>query len=152
MEVFDISQVIGIPMGTNCAPLLADLFLYSYESKFLDSLVKSGHRRRARSFNLCYRYIDVFNNKKVIDYVEDIYPSELNVEKANRLDNQDLIFIIGNNSRLYTKLHDKRDDFNFHSCQVSYHLALHMVFIFRSLSDMQDAAHIMMTLDIAMTS
>ena len=27
-------QVIGIPMGTNCAPLLADLFLYSYESEF----------------------------------------------------------------------------------------------------------------------
>jgi hypothetical protein len=25
-------EVIGIPMGTNCAPLLADLFLYSYES------------------------------------------------------------------------------------------------------------------------
>ena len=28
-------QVVGIPMGTNCAPLLADLFLYSYKSKFL---------------------------------------------------------------------------------------------------------------------
>ena len=27
-------QVIGIPMGTNCAPLLADLFLYSYEAEF----------------------------------------------------------------------------------------------------------------------
>ena len=27
-------QVIGIPMGTNCAPLLADLFLYSYENEF----------------------------------------------------------------------------------------------------------------------
>jgi hypothetical protein len=26
-------QVVGIPMGTNCAPLLADLFLYSYESR-----------------------------------------------------------------------------------------------------------------------
>ena len=25
-------QIIGIPMGTNCAPLLADLFLYSYEN------------------------------------------------------------------------------------------------------------------------
>jgi hypothetical protein len=23
-------QVVGIPMGTNCAPLLTDLFLYSY--------------------------------------------------------------------------------------------------------------------------
>ena len=45
-------------MGTNCAPLLAYLFLYSYESDFLDSLVKSGHSRLARSFNLCYRYID----------------------------------------------------------------------------------------------
>ena len=37
-------QVIGIPMGTNCAPLLADLFLYSYENKFLDNMIKSGHR------------------------------------------------------------------------------------------------------------
>jgi hypothetical protein len=33
-------QVVGIPMGTNCAPLLADLFLYSYESEFLQNLVK----------------------------------------------------------------------------------------------------------------
>ena len=28
-------QTIGIPMGTNCAPLLADLFLYSYEAEFV---------------------------------------------------------------------------------------------------------------------
>ena len=27
-------QMVGIPMGTNCAPLLADLFLYSYENEF----------------------------------------------------------------------------------------------------------------------
>jgi hypothetical protein len=33
-------QVVGIPMGTNCAPLLADLFLYSYESEFRQKLVK----------------------------------------------------------------------------------------------------------------
>ena len=74
-----------------------------------------------------------------------IDPSELNVEKANnRLDDQanylDLTFIIGNNNRLHTKLYDKRDDFNFHivnfqSCQVTYYLVLHMVFTFRSLSD-----------------
>ena len=60
-------QVIGIPMGINCAPLLADLFLYSYENEFPDNLIRSGHRRLARSFNLCYRYIDdliVFNNKR----------------------------------------------------------------------------------------
>ena len=63
-------QAIGIPMGTNCAPLLADLFLYSYENKFLDNMIRSGHRRFARLFNLCYRYIDdliVFNIKEFLD-------------------------------------------------------------------------------------
>ena len=34
-------QMVGIPMGTNCAPLLADLFLYSYENEFLDKLFKA---------------------------------------------------------------------------------------------------------------
>ena len=47
-------QVVGIPMGTNCAPLLADLFLYSYESAFLDNMIRGGHRKLVRSFNLCY--------------------------------------------------------------------------------------------------
>ena len=45
-------QVIGTPMGTNCAPLLADLFFYSYENEFLDNMIKSGHKRLNRSFNL----------------------------------------------------------------------------------------------------
>ena len=43
-------QIIGIPMGTNCVPLLADLFLYSHENEFLDNMIRSGHRRLARSF------------------------------------------------------------------------------------------------------
>ena len=38
-------QVVGIPMGTNCAPLLADLFLYSYESEFLQKLVNKGNNK-----------------------------------------------------------------------------------------------------------
>ena len=35
-------RMVGIPMGTNCAPLLADLFLYSYENERLDKLIKGG--------------------------------------------------------------------------------------------------------------
>ena len=31
-------QVVGIPMGTNCAPLVADLFLFCYERDFMTSL------------------------------------------------------------------------------------------------------------------
>ena len=114
-------QVIGIPMGTNCAPLLADLFLYSYENEFLDNMIRSGHRRLARSFNLCYRYIDdliVFNDKKFLDYLKEIYPSQLTVEKANKSDHLadylDLTFIIDSGGKLSTRLYDKRDDFDFH--------------------------------------
>ena len=80
-------QVIGIPMETNCAPLLADHFLYSYENEFSDNIIRSGHRRLARSFHLCYRYTDnliVFNNKKFLDYLKEIYPSQLTVANANK--------------------------------------------------------------------
>ena len=58
-------QMIGIPMGTNCAPLLADLFLYSYENEFLDNVIRSGHRTLARSFNLrCTDDLIAVNNEK----------------------------------------------------------------------------------------
>ena len=81
-----------------------------------------------------------------------------------RLDDQanylDLTFIIGNNNRLYTKLYDKHDDINFHIIKFLFlsnipsgpSYGLHMVFTFCSLSSMQDGAHIMMTLDIAINS
>jgi hypothetical protein len=44
-------QVVGKPMGTYCAPLLTDLFFYSYESEFLQKLVKSKKILEARNFN-----------------------------------------------------------------------------------------------------
>ena len=40
--------------GNELCPLLADLFLYSCESEFLDNMIRGGHRKLARSFNLCY--------------------------------------------------------------------------------------------------
>ena len=51
-------QMVSILMGTNCAPLLADLFLYSYENELLDKLIKEGKRKLARKFSLSYFYID----------------------------------------------------------------------------------------------
>ena len=48
-------QTIGIPMG---ASLLADLFLYSYEAKFVQSLPIPGKKHLAQQFNFTYRYID----------------------------------------------------------------------------------------------
>ena len=45
-------QTIGILMGTNCAPLLAELFLYSYEAEFVQSLLKAGKEHLAQQFKL----------------------------------------------------------------------------------------------------
>jgi hypothetical protein len=53
-----IRVVFFIPMGTNCAPLLADLFLYSYEVDFIQGLLKKNEKKLARSFNIKFRYID----------------------------------------------------------------------------------------------
>ena len=38
-------QIVGIPMGTNCAPLLADIFLYSYEAECIQSLLPTGKKK-----------------------------------------------------------------------------------------------------------
>jgi hypothetical protein len=59
-----MASVVGIPMGTNCAPLLADLFLYSYESEFLQKLIKDKKIHEARAFNFTYRYIDDWKDRQ----------------------------------------------------------------------------------------
>ena len=108
-------------MGTNCAPLLADLFLYSYENEFLDKLIKEGKRKLARKFNLSYRYIDdliSFNNKRFKEFISDIYPKELTIsettESTSVASYLDLLFIRDNSNNITTKLYDKRDTFGFH--------------------------------------
>ena len=41
-------QTVGIPMGTNCAPLLVDIFLYSYEAEFIQPLLSTGKKQILR--------------------------------------------------------------------------------------------------------
>ena len=55
-------------MGTSCAPLVANLFLYPHEVEFLRAMKKSN-KKLAKAFNLTSRYID--------DLISiDIYPEE----------------------------------------------------------------------------
>jgi hypothetical protein len=50
-------QIVGISMAINCSPLLADLFLYSYEADFIQGLLKLIERKLARSFKVTFHYI-----------------------------------------------------------------------------------------------
>ncbi|KAK3100197.1 hypothetical protein FSP39_016041 [Pinctada imbricata] len=113
-------QIVGIPMGTNCAPLLADIFLYSYEAEFIQSLVSEGKRYLASDFNFTYRYIDdvlSINNPKFADYLSSIYPSELEVKETTETNNSasylDIMLSYDTDGHMNTSLYDKRDDFNF---------------------------------------
>ena len=76
-------QTVGIPTGTNYAPLLTELFLYSYEADFIQWLLKKNEKKLTRSFNLTFRYIDdVFslNNSRFGDCFDLIYPIELEIK------------------------------------------------------------------------
>ena len=107
-------------MGTDCAPLLADLFLYSHEADFIRGLLKKNGKKLARSFNFTFRYIDDFlslNNSRFCDFVDRIYHIELEIKDTTDTDRSaqyfDLHLDIVNEGRLRTKLYDKRDYFNF---------------------------------------
>ena len=113
-------QHIGIPMGTNCAPLLADLYLFTYEYDYMQSLIKSKRLQKAISFNFCFRYIDdliTFQNTYIHDAVKDIYPSSLELKETTDSPDGtsylDLYLFKDNNGFISRRLYDKRDDYNF---------------------------------------
>ena len=114
-------QTVDIPMGTNCAPLLADIFLYSYEADFIQSLLSTGKKHLASRFNLTYRYIDdvlSINNPEFENYLGQMYPAELEIknttESTTFASYLDLLLSIGMDGQLHTSIYDKRDDFHFH--------------------------------------
>ena len=51
-------QGVGIDMGTNCAPLNADLFFFCYERDFMMSLSDNKQANIIGAFNTTSRYVD----------------------------------------------------------------------------------------------
>ena len=99
-------QNVGIPVGTNCAPLVADL---TQEKRY--DLIDA--------FNSTSRYLDDLLNIDNIHFehmVHRIYPAELQVNKANASDTEAVFLDLNlsiHNDIVSTKIYDKRDDFNF---------------------------------------
>ena len=106
-------------MGTNCAPLVADLFLFCYNRDFVMSLSDDKQAVIIDAFNTTFRYLeDILNiNNVYFDcMVSEIYPSELQLNKANASDTEaailDLHLLISSDI-VSTKIYDKRDVFGF---------------------------------------
>ena len=112
-------QVVGIPMGTNCAPFLANLFLYALEYKYMEKLARRDIVE-ARKLSDCFRFIDdllcLNHGEKLAKAKHEIYPAELCLNRENKTNRAvrflDLKMSI-EGSRINTALFDKRDEFRF---------------------------------------
>jgi hypothetical protein len=113
-------QIIGIPMGTDCAPYLANLYLFSYEFRFMNNQLIAKNFDRLYKFNRSCRYLDdllLINNDNTMEtFKNSIYPTELAMSSDDKSDQQvnylDLNLEIKNHSIIH-KIFDKRDKFTF---------------------------------------
>ena len=84
-------QNVGIPMGTNGVPFVADLFLFCYRRDFIKSLTKELRYDLIDAFNSTSRYLDDLLNIDNIHFehmVHRIYPAKLQLNKANASDTE----------------------------------------------------------------
>ena len=106
-------------MGTNCAPLVADLFLFCYERDFMLSLSDNNQTDIIEAFNSTSRYLDDLlniDNPYLEQMVGQIYPTELQLNKANSSDTEASLLDLNlsiTNGIVSSKIYDKRDDLNF---------------------------------------
>ena len=110
-------------MGTNCAPLLADIFLYSYEAEFIQSLLPVGRKRLASQFNYKDDVLSI-NNPDYENDLGQIYPPKLDIKDTTESKTSasflDLLLSIDRDGQRQTSLYDKLDDFNFHITNVFF--------------------------------
>ena len=81
-------------MGADYAPLVADFFLFCYERNFMMSLSGDKQSDIIDAFKTTSRYLDDILNINKVNFdniVSQIYPSELQLYKANTSDTESCI-------------------------------------------------------------
>ena len=119
-------QTISIPMGTDCVPQLANLFLFHYEYLYMKNLMRDN-LCMAKWFSVTVRYIDdllTLNNGNFEEEIPNIYSPELTLKgtsesdtKLSYLDISTSISVVVNMS---LRSMTKRDAFNFNIVNFPY--------------------------------
>ena len=86
-------QIVGISMGTNCVPLVADLFLFCYERDFMTSLSDVKQAEIIEAFKSTARYLEDLLNINNPYFEGMVNPPELQLNKANTSDTFGFAFI-----------------------------------------------------------
>ena len=113
------SKIYKQIVGTNCALLVADLYLFCYERDFILSLSDNNQADAIKAFNSTSRYLDDLldiDNPYFKQMVDQIYPTELQLNKAHSFDTEapfmDLDLSITNDI-VSSQIKDKWDYFYF---------------------------------------
>lgn len=116
-----LRQSVGLPMGTDCAPQLANTMLHNMEHTYMMNELKTNGPSACKKLNLSFRYIDditIINGYGDLDNKKHaIYGQNLYLEKVNRswqrADILDISVNIETGRKFVTKTYDKRRSFNF---------------------------------------
>ena len=134
-------QIVGIPMGTTCAPLLADIFLHSFEAEVLQSLLSTAKKPHLSSnshilVETIMTYCPLITQTE--NYLGQMYPTELEIEDTTESNTfiLGLAFIDWMGRSTSHFLFQKSDNFNLN---ISY-LRPPMAFLYHSSYDMPGLA------------
>ena len=141
MQNLLLKQEIGIPMGTDCAPFLANLFLYYFEEKFIKTCIQNKEFDKCKKLKSVFRYIDdltVLNDDGFfLSNFNKIYPPCLDLKLINTTSNQQAdvldIHIEIKNKNFYTSLFDKRKYFPFKCMQFPHKSSCLSLSLFRNI-------------------
>ena len=119
-------QIKGVPMGGNCSPLLADLFLCVCEIDFLKAQKEKGNFNIYKILSKASRYIDdivVYDFKYFHNYIHDIYPTDLQVDRSGDdpycVDYLD-VNLLFSNGKVQTSVFHKVELFNFNVTTLTF--------------------------------
>ena len=141
-------------MDANCATLVADLFSYCYDRDVVDSLSYDNQADVIEAFISTSRYLDYLSNMIDSPYFEgifnQIYLPELQLNKAKtRYRSPRFRFRLSiANGSVYSKIYDKRDDFDFdifHFWMGTFLVVHLMVYTVRNLLGLLESATMLRT-------
>ena len=118
-------QVIGVPIGVDPGPYIANLTLWYYENGYLEKLYKRDYfsaRMMGKTFRLIDDITSVNSDGVFSQHVGNIYPTSLTLNKENEEDSSANVLDLNVNifdGKFKVKVYDKRDDFPFHIVQFS---------------------------------
>ena len=118
-------QTIGVLIGVDLAPFIANLTLWFYENKYLEKLYKRDYysaRMMGKTFRLIDDITTVNSDDVFSQHVGDIYPASLTLNKENEVNDKANILDLNVSicdGKVRVKVYDKRDDFPFQIVQFS---------------------------------